>query len=179
VTGFVLGGGQAAGYGTNLDGVTANTTRALQSDWVSYNAPSIAGTNAYHGSAYDFVRNEAFDANNFFNNGRGIPRAAYKQHDFGASAGGPVWIPKIYNGKNRTFFFWSYEGCRNWDGPSGYVCTVPTAEMYDGDFHNWVNQNGALVPIYDPTSQTAGANNVIARTPFAGNIIPKTLFDPV
>src|SRR5947209_11182676 len=166
VRGFVLGGGQAAGYGTNLDGVTANTTRALQSDWVSYNAPSIeavteftvdtngfkaefgqasggimsfaskSGTNAIHGSAYDFVRNEAFDANNFFNNGRGISRAAYKQHDFGASAGGPVWIPKIYNGKNRTFFFWSYEAFRNWNGPRGFVSTVPTAEMYDGDFHN-------------------------------------------
>jgi hypothetical protein len=208
VRGFVLGGGQAAGYGTNLDGVTANTTRALQSDWVSYNAPSIeaiteftvdtngfkaefgqasggimsfaskSGTNAYHGSAYDFVRNEAFDANNFFNNGRGIPRAAYKQHDFGASAGGPIRIPKIYNGKNRSFFFWSYEAFRNWDGPSGFVSTVPTAEMYDGDFHNWVNQNGALVPIYDPTSQTTGANNVITRIPFSGNLIPKTFFDP-
>src|SRR5947209_4082 len=209
VRGFVLGGGQAAGYGTNLDGVTANTTRALQSDWVSYNAPSIeavteftvdtngfkaefgqasggimsfaskSGTNAIHGSAYDFVRNEAFDANNFFNNGRGISRAAYKQHDFGASAGGPVWIPKIYNGKNRTFFFWSYEAFRNWDGPSGFVSTVPTAEMYDGDFHNWVNQNGAVVPIYDPTSQTIGANNVITRSAFPGNVIPKALLDPV
>ena len=115
--GFILGGGQAAGYGTTLDGVNANTTRALSQSWVAVNAPSIeavteftvdtngfkaeygqasggimsfaskSGTNALHGSAYDFVRNEKFDANNFFNNGRGIPRAIYKQHDFGASVG--------------------------------------------------------------------------------------------
>ncbi|MEO8595114.1 MAG: carboxypeptidase-like regulatory domain-containing protein [Candidatus Solibacter sp.] len=208
VRGFVLGGGQAAGYGTSLDGVTANTTRALQSDWVAVNAPSVeavteftvdtngfkaeygqasggimsfaskSGTNDPHGTAYDFVRNEAFDANNFFNNGRGIARSKYKQHDFGASLGSPVWIPKIYNGKNRTFFYFSYEAFRNWDGPTGFASTVPTAEMYDGDFHNWVNQSGALIPIYNPTTQTVGANNVVTRTPFAGNLIPKTLFDP-
>src|SRR5207237_8409721 len=130
---------------------------------------------ALKGSAYDLVSNEAFDANNFCTNQRGIPRSAYKQHDFGASAGGPIWIPKIYDGKNRTFFFWSYEAFRNWDGPSGFVSTVPTAEMYDGDFHNWVNQSGALVSIYDPTSQTVGANNVTTRTPFTGNVISKRL----
>ena len=162
--GFILGGGQAAAYGTTLDGVNANTTRALSQSWVAVNAPSIeavteftvdtngfkaeygqagggimsfaskSGTNALHGSAYDFMRNDKFDANNLFNNGRGIPRAIYKQHDFGASVGGPVWIPKIYNGKNRTFFFWSYEAFRNRDGANGTVTTVPTAEMYDGDF---------------------------------------------
>ena len=113
--GFILGGGQAAGYGTNLDGVSANTSRALSQSWVAVNAPSIeavteftvdtngfkaefgqasggimsfaskSGTNEFHGTAYDFVRNEALDANNFFNNGRGIARPVYKQHDFGAS----------------------------------------------------------------------------------------------
>src|SRR5689334_10816017 len=181
--GFILGGGQAAAYGTTLDGVNANTTRALSQSWVAVNAPSIeavteftvdtngfkaeygqasggimtfaskSGTNTLHGSAYDFVRNEKFDANNFFNNGRGIARPIYKQNDFGASAGGPVWIPKIYNGKNRTFFFWSYEAFRNRDGANGNVSTVPTAEMYDGDFHNWVNASGVMYPIYDPTTQ--------------------------
>jgi hypothetical protein len=206
--GFILGGGQAAGYGTSLDGVTANTTRALQQDWVAINAPSIeavteftvdtngfkaefgqasggimsfaskSGTNEYHGSVYDFVRNEAFDANNFFNNARGIKRSIYKQHDFGGSVGGPVWIPKIYKGNSKTFFFFSYEAFRNWDGPTGFVSTVPTAEMYDGDFRNWVNQSGAMIPIYDPTTQVIGANNVITRVPFAGNQIPKSLFDP-
>ena len=55
---------------------------------------------------------------------------------------------------NRTFFFWSYEAFRNRDGANGTVATVPTAEMYDGDFRNWVNQAGVMYPIYDPTTQT-------------------------
>lgn len=206
--GFILGGGQAAGYGTNLDGVSANTTRALQQSWVATNAPSIeavteftvdtngfkaefgqasggimsfaskSGTNAVHGTAYDFVRNEAFDANNFFNTGRGIARPVYKQHDFGGSAGGPVWIPKIYNGRNRTFFFFSYEAFRNRDGANGATRTVPTAEMYDGDFRNWVNAQNQLIPIYDPTTQTTAANGAVTRQAFANNQIPKSLFDP-
>ena len=129
---------------------------------------SKSGTNELHGTAYDFVRNEKFDANNFFNNGRGIPRAIYKQHDFGASAGGPVWIPKLYNGRNRTFFFWSYEAFRNRDGANGNVRTVPTPEMYDGDFRNWVNQRRrACIPIYDPTTQTTAANGTVTRQVFA------------
>jgi len=133
--GFILGGGQAAGYGTNLDGVSANTTRALTQSWVAVNAPSIeaiteftvdtngfkaefgqatggimsfaskSGTNNLHGTAYEFLRNNKIDANNFFNNSRRIARPIYKQHDFGFSVGGPVFIPKIYNGKNKTFFF--------------------------------------------------------------------------
>lgn len=206
--GFILGGGQAAAYGTTLDGVTANTTRALSQSWVAVNSPSIeavteftvdtngfkaefgqaaggimsfaskSGTNMLHGSAYDFVRNEKFDANNFFNNGRGIARPIYKQHDFGASAGGPVWIPKIYNGKNRTFFFWSYEAFRNRDGANGTSRTVPTAEMYDGDFRNWVNDKGEMYPIYDPTTQVPAANGTVTRNVFPNNQIPKSLFDP-
>src|SRR5215813_12003127 len=140
---------------------------------------SKSGTNNYHGSAYDFVRNEKFDANNFFNNGRGIARAIYKQHDFGASFGGPVWIPKIFNGRNKTFFFFSYEAFRNRDGAGGAVRTVPTAEMYDGDFRNWVDAQGARIPIYDPTSQTTAANGTVTRQVFANNVVPKTLFDPV
>lgn len=206
--GFILGGGQAAGYGTTLDGVTANTTRALQQSWVAVNAPSIeavteftvdtngfkaefgqasggimsfaskSGTNSFHGTAYDFVRNEAFDANNFFNNGRGIARPVYKQHDFGASVGGPVWLPKIYNGRNKTFFFFSYEAFRNRDGANGNTRTVPTAEMYDGDFRNWVDASGRRIPIYDPTTQTTAANGTVTRNVFPDNIIPKSLFDP-
>src|SRR5206468_1049030 len=122
-TGFLLGGGQAAAYSTTLDGISTNTSRALQVSWVSSNAPSLeavteftvdtngfkaeyghagggvmtfvskSGTNDFHGSAYEFLRNDGFDANYFFSNKKGIPRPIYKQNDFGASLGGPVWIP--------------------------------------------------------------------------------------
>lgn len=205
--GFILGGGQAAGYGTNLDGVSANTTRALTQSWVAVNAPSIeaiteftvdtngfkaefgqatggimsfaskSGTNELHGTVYEFLRNNVLDANNFFNNARGIARPIYKQHDFGFSAGGPAWIPKLYNGKNKTFFFFSYEAFRNREGATGAQRTVPTSEMYGGNFRNWVNASGAMIPIFDPTSQTINAG-VVSRNPFPNNQIPTAMFDP-
>ncbi|MEO7143736.1 MAG: carboxypeptidase-like regulatory domain-containing protein, partial [Bryobacteraceae bacterium] len=206
---FVLGGGQAASYGSTLDGVSTNTGRALQMSWVASNAPSLeaiteftvdtngfkaeyghagggvmtfvskSGTNDYHGSAYEFLRNNDFDANYFFSNRAGIPRPIYKQNDFGASAGGPVWIPKLYNGRNKTFFFFAYEGFRNRSGATAFTTTVPTPEMYNGDFSKWVDSSGKQIPIYDPTTQVVGANGTVTRTPFANNQIPKSLFDPL
>jgi carboxypeptidase family protein len=140
-TGFALGGGQADSYQATLDGVSVNTSRALQKNWTTSNAPSIeaitqfsvdtngfkaeyghagggvmmfvakSGTNQFHGSAYEFLRNNNFDANDWFSNRAGKARQIYKQNDFGGTIGGPVWIPKVYNGKNKTFFFFSYYYC--------------------------------------------------------------------
>jgi len=201
--GFALGGGQAASYGTSLDGVSTNTSRAMSKSWVASNSPSIeaieqftvesngykaefghaagnltyvskSGTNDYHGSAYEFIRNNDFDANNFFNNQAGIANSIYKQNDFGATVGGPVWIPKVYHGKNKTFFFFSYEGFRNRTGANGAVFTVPTPEMYNGDFSKWVTSAGAQIPVYDPRSQVQNADGTYTRQVFPGNVIPKT-----
>jgi hypothetical protein len=207
--GFMLGGGQAASYGTNLDGVSVNTTRALQQSWVAVNAPSLeaiteftvdtngfkaeyghagggvmnfvskSGTNDFHGTAYEFLRNNAMDANNFFNNSKGIDRPIYKQSDFGFSVGGPVWIPKVYRGRNKTFFFTTYEAFRNRNGATGASATIPTPEMYTGDFTNWVDANGIQIPIFDPTTQTTDANGKVSRTQFLGNKVPQSKFDPI
>ena len=207
--GFILGGGQAAAYGTNLDGVSSNTTRALQVSWVSTNAPSLeaiteftvdtngfkaeyghssggvmnfvskSGTNSFHGTAYEFMRNNAMDANNFFNNRSGVSIPILKQHDYGGSVGGPVLIPKLYNGKNKTFFFTSYEAFRNRSGATGFTQSVPTPEMYTGDFTNWVTAAGVRIPIYDPTTQVRNADGTTTRQPFAGNLVPTSKFDPI
>ncbi len=185
-SGFALGGGQADSYQATLDGVSVNTSRALQKNWVASNAPSVeaitqftvdtngfkaeyghagggvmmfvakSGTNQFHGSAYEFLRNNDFDANDWFSNRAGKPRQIYKQNDFGATIGGPVWIPKIYHGQNKTFFFFSYEGFRNRNGATNATATVPTPEMYNGDFSNWVTSAGKQIPIYDPTTQVIG-----------------------
>jgi hypothetical protein len=206
--GFMLGGGQAASYGTSLDGISTNTTRALSMSWVSSNAPSLeaiteftvdtngfkaeyghsgggimtfsskSGTNALHGTAYDFLRNNDLDANNWFQNRAGKPIPIYKQNDFGFSAGGPVFIPKVYHGKNKTFWFFAYEGFRNRQGATGSTFTVPTAEMYNGDFSKWVDATGKQIPIYNPNTQVISSNGTVTRQQFAGNIIPKSLFDP-
>src|SRR5579863_2691341 len=204
--GFMVGGGQAAAYGTTLDGVSANTSRALSKSWVASNSPSVeaieqftaesngfkaeyghagggnltyvskSGTNQYHGSAYEFVRNNDFDANNFFNNASNIANSIYKQNDFGATVAGPVWIPKIYHGKNKTFFFFSYEGFRNRTGANGTAFTVPTPEMYNGDFSKWVTSTGALIPIYNPLTQVQNSDGTYTRQVFPGNVIPKSMF---
>jgi hypothetical protein len=208
--GFMLGGGQAASYGTNLDGVSANTTRALSQSWVAVNAPSLeaiseftvdtngfkaeyghagggvinfaskSGTNEFHGTAYEFLRNTALDANNWFNNRAGLPIPVYKQHDFGASFGGPVWIPKLYKGKDKTFFFVSFEAFRNRAGATGYTASVPTAEMYNGDFSNWVTSVGGAIqqiPIYDPTTQVRNPDGSYTRQVFPVNKVPSQMFD--
>ncbi|MCC6395336.1 MAG: TonB-dependent receptor, partial [Bryobacterales bacterium] len=207
--GFMLGGGQGASYGTNLDGVSANTTRSLQKSWVATNAPSLeaiteftvdtngfkaeyghagggvmnfvskSGGNEFHGSLYEFLRNNDLDANNFFNNRAGISVPVYKQNDFGGSVGGPIVIPKLYSGKNKSFFFVSYEGFRNRAGATGFSQTIPTPEMYTGDFTNWVDRNGKQLPIYDPTTQVRNADGTYTRTPFPGNKIPQAMFDPI
>jgi hypothetical protein len=208
---FVLGGGQSASYGTNLDGVSANTTRALTASWVAVNTPSVeaiteftvesngfkaeyghagggmmsfaskSGTNNLHGNVYEFLRNDALDANRFFSNALRQRKAVYKQNDFGATAGGPVWIPKIYNGRNKTFFFFSYEGFRNRKGATATSATVPTAEMYNGDFSKWVDAAGTLIPIYDPSTIKAdpSSRTGFTRDVFPGNMIPRNRFDPV
>src|SRR5437660_7273409 len=95
---------------------------------------SKSRTNQLHGVPYDFVRNDDLDARGFF----APTRSVYKQNDFGTTFGGPIYFPKIYNGKNRTFFFTSYEGFRNRVG-STTITSVPTPEMYQGNFSNWVN----------------------------------------
>jgi hypothetical protein len=71
-----------------------------------------SGTKAFHGTVFDYLRNNFFDANNWFNDHYGDPAPALRQNDFGGTLGGPVWIPRLYNGKDRTFFFASYEGLR-------------------------------------------------------------------
>jgi hypothetical protein len=206
--GFSIGGGQAAAYGTSLDGVSTNTSRALSKSWVASNSPSVeaieqftvdtngykaeyghagggnltyaskSGTNQFHGSAYEFLRNNDFDANNWFNNRSGIANSIYKQNDFGATVGGPVWIPKVYHGKDKTFFFFSYEGFRNRTGANGTQFTVPTPEMYSGNFQNWVTSAGTQIPIYNPLTQTTSGSTV-TRQVFPNNTIPQSLWSPM
>jgi hypothetical protein len=204
--GFAIGGGQAASYGTSLDGVSTNTSRALSKSWVASNSASVeaidqftydsngfkaeyghagggnityaskSGTNQFHGAAYEFLRNNDFDANNWFNNRSGIANSIYKQNDFGATAGGPIWIPKLMRGKDKSFFFFSYEGFRNRTGANGTTFTVPTPEMYNGDFTKWVTSAGAQIPIYNPTTQVANADGTYTRQAFPGNVVPKSLW---
>ena len=132
------------------------------------------GTNQYHVSAYDFLRNSKLDANTWSNNRNGVKLAAFQQNQFGGTIGGPVSIPKIYNGSNKTFFFFSEQTQRARRGTSSQA-SVPIADWINGDFSNLKNGNGQPITIYDPLNLDASGN----RQPFPGNLIPANRIDKV
>ena len=131
---------------------------------------SKSGTNQVHGSAFEFLRNSAMDARSFFNT-KGTTFPPFRFNQFGFSLGGPVFIPKVYDGRNKTFFFVDYEGYRR-NIVNSINTSVPTLAMRSGDF------SGAGVNIFDPLTTTT-VNGVTTRTQFAGNRIPSDRFDPV
>jgi hypothetical protein len=92
-----------------------------------------SGTREFHGDAWEFLRNNVFDANNYFNNAAGIPLQAFHRNQFGVTAGGPVYIPKLYEKREKTFIFGDYEGLRQ-STPVTVTTTVPTAAMKSGNF---------------------------------------------
>ncbi len=113
-----------------------------------------SGTNNYHGDLWEFLRNEQMDSRGYFE----AARAPLRQNQFGASAGGPISIPKLYNGKNRTFFFLAWEGYR-YASKSETGALAPTAAMDAGDFSGVKDNNGNMIPIYDPeTTQLVNGN---------------------
>jgi hypothetical protein len=126
-----------------------------------------SGTNQYHGSLYEFIRNDKLDGANFFANRVGSPKPSYRQNQFGATFGGPVI-------RNRTFFFGSYQGTRIRLGNS-FINSVPSQPAINGDFSNEPSQRRN---IFDPLTMT-GAGATAVRLPFAGNRIPANRFDPV
>jgi hypothetical protein len=134
-----------------------------------------SGTNQFHGSGYDFVRNSALDSNTYFSNHSGTPLPSFERNQFGGSVTGPVWIPKLYNGKDKTFFLFSYEGLRQ-GTETEVTTTVPTALQRTGDFSQTFNSSGQQVVIYDPTTTVASGSGYV-RQPFAGNKI--STIDPV
>lgn len=113
------------------------------------------------------------DARGFFAQRRSV----YRQNDYGFTAAGPVWVPKVYNGRDRTFFFVSYEGFRNRVGANSTILSVPTPEMYKGDFSKWVDANGKPITIYDPnTTRQNPAGTGFIRDAFPNNQIPLDRF---
>lgn len=99
------------------------------------NAVVKSGTNQVQGDLFEYLRNEALNANDYFSNLNGVKRQEYRQNQFGGTIGGPVYIPKIYNGKNKTFFFFDYQRTNRLT-PSTFTDTVPTASMHASNFAN-------------------------------------------
>ncbi|MBI3682242.1 MAG: TonB-dependent receptor [Acidobacteria bacterium] len=145
------------------------------------NLTTKSGTNEFHGSVYKFLRNRSLNANTFFNNRAGVQRPAFTQNQYGVNVGGPVI-------REKTFFFYSWEGFRLRQGAS-YVYSVPTDAMRAGDFSNVRNGAGNVIPIYDPLTtcgrlgnaacaKDANGSDILTRQQFAGNRIPANRLDP-
>ncbi|HVW85805.1 MAG TPA: TonB-dependent receptor, partial [Bryobacteraceae bacterium] len=200
---YQIGGGVANQSATYFDGVPANAgvgnltvlvpspdavaefrvqTNSNSAEYGRYaggvvNVASKSGTNEFHGSLYEFLRNRVLNANNFFANANGTPKPAFTQNQFGVTAGGPVK-------KDKLFFFGAYEGYRQRQGYT-YLATVPLPAMYTGDFSGYRNASGAVIPIYDPLTQCGQYSNpacgtsTIQRSQFPGNVIPASRINPV
>jgi hypothetical protein len=159
----VLTSNFSAEYGQAGDGIVSLTLKS--------------GTNEVHGSGYDFLRNKSLDANSWFNNLQGLKRPVDTQNDFGATFGGPVWIPRVYNGKNKTFFFFAYEGFRFRNGGTNQD-SFPNENFRKGDFSQLCqtgftngicndrdSSNNVANQIYDPTTHTAVPGDNLANDP--------------
>ena len=142
-----------------------------------FNTYLKSGANEWHGSLFGTLRQTSWAANNFFNNAAGIALPEQPNRTFGASFGGPVSIPKVYKGKNRTFFWLAWEGYQDTQSNTSQFST-PTALERIGDFSQSKTSSGALNVIYDPKS-TVCAGSTCTRQPFAGNIIPTDRLNPV
>ena len=130
-----------------------------------------SGTNQLHGSAFEFVRNSSLDSNNFFANRNGVPLGSFKRNQFGATVGGPVSIPKLFDGRDKSFFFFGYEGLRERRAAT-QTATVPSALQRDGDFSETLNSRGGLIRIFDPLTTREAAGGGFERDAFQGNAIP-------
>lgn len=134
------------------------------------NVSTKPGTNEYHGTLFEFVRNDKLDADNYsFTTNRSV-KAPFKWNQYGGTFGGPVWIPKVFNGKNKLFFMGNYESFRQRQSYQA-LYDLPSAAMRNGDFSELL---GRGITIYDPATRVTASNGSISATPFAGNVIPSS-----
>lgn len=145
-----------AKYGGNAGGVVNVVTKS--------------GTNSLHGDVFEFVRNGEFNARNFF----APARDQLKRNQFGGTIGGPVFIPKLYNGKDKTFFFFGYQGTRIRNVGNVQSATLPTAAERAGNFSALLDANSPANPFSGRSIQLRDRNGAL----LPGNIIPSSLFDP-
>jgi hypothetical protein len=168
---YMIGGAMAGQEAIYVDGVPVNTvgwgdvslvptqdsiqefkvqTNNLSAEWGRFaggviNFTTKSGTNVLHGTAYEFLRNRVLNANTFFGNAGGLDRPPFVQNQFGANAGGPLVIPHVYDGRNKTFWFAGYEGYRRREGQT-YLLTVPTLAERSGDLSNLRDSSGNVIP---------------------------------
>ncbi len=173
-------GNTTAAYTPIVDSVQEFSvqTNALNAEYGRFgggviNLVTKSGTNQFHGSLFDFTRNTILNANDFFANKAGQPRAATVDNQYGGVIGGPIWIPKVYDGHDKSFFFFGFQGYDQTNAANA-TDTVPLPAFRTGNFSSLGSA------IYDPlTVSYNAATGQYVRQPFSGNIVPASRFDPV
>jgi hypothetical protein len=143
---------------------------------------SKGGTSKFHGAAFEYARNAALNANTWTNNFNGSPRPPDNEHNFGANFGGPAKLPWINSGKRKTFFYFNWESYHQAGGSNTPTISIPSIKERGGDFSDWVNSNGTLIPIYMPGNASAACQAAAGVGPgqqFPGNQIPQGCISPI
>ncbi|MCC6367704.1 MAG: TonB-dependent receptor [Bryobacterales bacterium] len=161
----VMTNGLSAEYGRLSGGAVTLITRS--------------GTNSFHGSGYEYFRNQSLNANDWNSNRFGRTKGVFHDNVFGFTAGGPVFVPKVYNGRDKTFFFLNFEGTRRTTGSNATTTGVPTALERQGDFSQSLIDQGQPVQLFDPLTGALTSAGRVLRQPFAGNRIPQSRFNPL
>jgi hypothetical protein len=136
------------------------------------------GTNKLHGAVYWLNKNTVLTANTFDANRLGAPRAAYHENNPGFEFDGPLWLGKLYDGRNKTFFMYAYEIWRD-SIPTPLTMTVPYPAAVQGNFNTTLQSNGQPITIYDPNTTTQSGTNTYTRQPFPGDIVPANRMNAV
>jgi Carboxypeptidase regulatory-like domain/TonB dependent receptor len=131
-----------------------------------------SGSNQLHGTLFEFLRNDDLDANNFFSNAASQRKPPFRQNQFGGSFGGPIYLPKLYNGHDRTFFFIDYQGTRRRTIASSQIYDLPSMALRQGDFSSLPQT------IYNFGSRRIGPAGTVISDPYPDNRIPASLLSP-
>ncbi len=207
IVGYAMDGTRANRSDLTIDGVTSTATANANEITASYVPPTDiiqefkvqtatfdaqfgnteggvttisikSGTNSLHGTGYFWGEPGTLAANDFFANRSGQPRPDSHSNRYGGSIGGPVYLPKLYDGRNKTFFLWGYERITDARPRNNGTPTVPTVAMKNGDFSALLKL-GPSYQIYNPFTRRAVAGGRFQEDPFPGNIIPPNLINPV
>ena len=203
-----INGGQASGDEAVLDGVSMQQGHMSQSGMVSilldfpfspdmvsevkvvtssyepqYGASTSgqitaitkSGGDAFHGAVFEYFRNDSLNATQW-----GVTeKPTNEQHNFGGNIGGPMKIPGLWSDNVKTYFYVNLEGFRIEGGVNRPTVSIPSLRQRNGDFSDWVDANGNLIPIYDPATTQVLPDGSITRQPFPGNIIPADRISPL
>jgi hypothetical protein len=134
-----------------------------------------SGQERFHGAAFEYLQNDSLNANQW----GASEKSPLEKHNFGANIGGPIKIPGLWSNSLKTYFYVNVEAYRQEGGATRPTLSIPSLKERAGDFSDWRDSNGNLIPIYDPATTRVLPNGTVVKDPFPGNIIPPSRFSPI